>query len=365
MTLLTKLARHSLNFAFRSVSRSVVCCSREENRLLGRLVSASNNNNHLCLLSTVPNLNCGAHQGNKDGSRGCETPLFVAASLAFLGFFEKEEEKEPELITTIKRSILLIQKGEFKKAEQMLHIALRLAQTLQDEQGVTYVYDVMANLAFEVGDYVKAQKLFQSVMQRILAAGTPQDDPKIVHMSLKMAKILESKGDYLNAESGYKYCLDILQKHIDAATEDLDIIALWGMNLDWYSHMLLAINRYSEAMKLLEKAYDVCVQLNGELHEQSIILLNDLGSVSFLKGNLDDAEVYLRKATEIGDKLSDMEDLASIHINLGNVLMKKGLLDEAKRSCSRGWIMAKSKKDPESQSEAKNCLDEVVNMMSK
>lgn len=78
----------------------------------------------------------------------------------------------------------------------MLHIALRLAQSLQNEDGITYTYDVMANLAFQVGEYDKAQNLFKTVMQRELAKGTPKDDLKIVHMSLKMAKILEQKGEY-------------------------------------------------------------------------------------------------------------------------------------------------------------------------
>lgn len=91
---------------------------------------------------------------------------------------------------------LLLQKGEYKKAEQMLHIALRQAQTIQNEDGITYVYDVMANLAFEVGEYEKAEVLFKSVMQRILAAGTSQEDMKIIHMSLKMAKIFEFKREF-------------------------------------------------------------------------------------------------------------------------------------------------------------------------
>lgn len=77
-----------------------------------------------------------------------------------------------------------------------MHVALKQAQDLQNEDGITYVYDVMANLAFEVGEYDKAEKLFKNVMQRELAKGTPQDDMKIVHMSLKMAKILEQKRQY-------------------------------------------------------------------------------------------------------------------------------------------------------------------------
>lgn len=77
----------------------------------------------------------------------------------------------------------------------MLHVALRQAQALQHYEGITYVYDVMANLAFEVGDYKKAEVLFVSVMQRLISSGTPKDDIKIVHISLKMAKLFQHMGD--------------------------------------------------------------------------------------------------------------------------------------------------------------------------
>ncbi|KAL7287847.1 hypothetical protein TKK_0017916 [Trichogramma kaykai] len=294
--------------------------------------------------------------------------VLLATSLAFLGLFESKKEEESDeaaLISAIKRSILMIQKNEFKKAEQMLHLALRQAQTLQSEDGITYVYDVMANLAFKVGEYDKAQRLFRSVMQREIAKGTPQDDIKIVHMSMKMAKILELKGDSDNAETGYQWCMKILQDYVDKGTEDIEILTLWAMNLDFLAHLLLSMSRYTEAMKYMEKAYVQCVKLNGEEHEQSVVLLNDLGSISFLKGNLDDAIDYLNKAIEIGEKLPAMESLASIYVNLGNVQLKKGLLDEAKRCCAKGWRLAKKLKDQESVEEAKTCLDEVEKLFTK
>lgn len=78
----------------------------------------------------------------------------------------------------------------------MLHVALRQAQTLQNEDGITYIYDIMANLAFEMGENEKAVKLFKSVMSRLLSTGTPQNDKAIIHMSLKVAKIMEQTGDY-------------------------------------------------------------------------------------------------------------------------------------------------------------------------
>ena len=74
-------------------------------------------------------------------------------------------------------------------------MALRQAQSIQHYNAITYIYDVMANLAFEVGDYKKAEALFVSVMQRLIAKGTAQDDIMILHMSLKMAKLFQEMGD--------------------------------------------------------------------------------------------------------------------------------------------------------------------------
>lgn len=80
---------------------------------------------------------------------------------------------------TLKRSVLATQREQYDKAEQLLHIALRLAQQQQNQQGVIYCYDLMANLAFNRIELEKAQKLFVSVLQMLLATGTKQDDLKV------------------------------------------------------------------------------------------------------------------------------------------------------------------------------------------
>lgn len=118
----------------------------------------------------------------------CRSPLLrnqklganLLLSAGILSMFSKDEETaEDKLITNIKRSILCIQRGEHHKAEQMLHLALRMAQDLQNKDGITFIFDVMANLAMEQGEYSKAEKLFVTVMQRLLADGYAQHDIKV------------------------------------------------------------------------------------------------------------------------------------------------------------------------------------------
>jgi len=84
-----------------------------------------------------------------------------------------------------------LQKGQFDKAEQMLHLALRQAQTIQHYDAITYIHDAMANLAFDIGDYHKAQTLFISVLQRLMVNGVSENDMKVIHISLKLAKVFE------------------------------------------------------------------------------------------------------------------------------------------------------------------------------
>lgn len=94
--------------------------------------------------------------------------------------------------------------------------------------------------------------------------------------------------------------MKILQEQIDKGTDDIDVLTLWAMNLDWYAHLLLTMSKYTEAMKYMEQAYEYCVKLNGELHEQNVVLLNDLGSISFTKENYDEAMAFLIKAADLG-----------------------------------------------------------------
>lgn len=116
------------------------------------------------------------------------TPPIIIAANIFSLFKKDDEEETPEdkMIMAIKRSILCIQKEEYAKAEQMLHLALRMAQDLKSKDGVTYIYDVMGNLAMERGHFIKAEKLFVDVMKRLFGDGLKEDDIKVTFCSYEV-----------------------------------------------------------------------------------------------------------------------------------------------------------------------------------
>lgn len=204
-----------------------------------------------------------ASQSNNYGNANCDTKLLLASS-AFIAFFKKEEdeqmketsiwqkilpkdlailfeEREPEdetpegrLIMTIKRTILLIDEQKLDKAEQMIHLALRMAQAIQHQDGITLCFDIMANLAFERQQFEKAEKLFVLVMQRMLQKGIPQNDNQLLHISLKIAQIADNQGLAEKADLGYTWTLGELKRKLKDKTEDPDGYEIWGLANDWY-----------------------------------------------------------------------------------------------------------------------------------
>ncbi|KAL6422356.1 hypothetical protein ACFW04_010598 [Cataglyphis niger] len=309
------------------------------------------------------------HFYNDHKSQGERFEIFLAVSLPTLIFnflvgIEDSDEEIPEVIMMIKRSVLLIQKGEFAKAEQMLHLALRQAQTIQHYDAITYIYDVMANLAFDTGDYRKAENLFVSVLQRLISNGVLENDMRVIHISLKMAKVFEHLKEIKKAEQGYKFCIENLKSHIEKDPENEDAVLLQGMTFDWYAQMLLTQSRNTEAFNYFLQAYNICKMINGEEHEQTIVLLNDLGTVSYIQGEYDEAVRYLSAATKIGRNSPDMVDLGLIYVNLGNVFLKKNLYAEAKKSCQQGRTIAKNRNDNDSLLKADECLKEVKRLLS-
>lgn len=97
----------------------------------------------------------------------------------------------------------MFQKDDYSAFERTLHEALKLAHDLKHFEGVTYVYDVLANGAFMKKDYMNAEKLFVTVMQRLMSKGALENDLNMLHISLKLAKIYE-------AQKNFRYLLSVL-----------------------------------------------------------------------------------------------------------------------------------------------------------
>lgn len=214
----------------------------------------------------------------------------VLLNLSFMKLFRKEDDETPEdkLITTIKRAILSIQKEELEKAEKMLHLALRMAQDLKSKDGITYVYDAMANLAMERGQFEKAEKLFVDVMKRLFGDGAQEDDMRLLHISAKIAHMAQQSGQLEKAKQGFEWVINKLEGRMKAAGDDVQLKELWAMTKNWYAQALMQLNATEEAKKAMEVAHSTYLEIHGKLSEEGLLLLNNLGVVcTQVRGLLD------------------------------------------------------------------------------
>lgn len=160
-----------------------------------------------------------------------------------------ESTPEKKLTMTLKRTILAIHRQQYEKAEQMAHLALRMAQDIQHYDGITLCYDVMGNLAFDREQYAKAEKLFESVLQRLLQKGLPQDDIQVrsiesvfmkiylirvlsfqvLHLSLKVAQLVDLQGKKDEAKTNYAWTIKKLDEKCAKEPDDQDSLELKGL----------------------------------------------------------------------------------------------------------------------------------------
>uniref|UniRef100_A0A1B0GGU5 Putative tetratricopeptide repeat protein 19 n=1 Tax=Lutzomyia longipalpis TaxID=7200 RepID=A0A1B0GGU5_LUTLO len=277
---------------------------------------------------------------------------------------EREETPEDKLIMTIKRSILCVQRGEHNKAEQMLHVALRMAQELQSKDGITYIYDVMANLALERGDFEKAEKLFVNVMQRLFGDGFQENHIKMLHISSKIAHMAGLQGNLEKARQGFDWTLQKLEEklRVPNVEEDLrDLRELWGMTKNWYGQTLLELNRLTEAKQCFQAAWEVYSELHDKVTEESLMLLNSLGVVCMRLGEVSIAEEHLQKAIELSKEIPDFVEANVFRANLGLVYLQQGLLKKATEICSLSWRLSKKAENETSLEQANYCLEQIRN----
>ncbi|XP_054712483.1 tetratricopeptide repeat protein 19 homolog, mitochondrial-like [Uloborus diversus] len=306
------------------------------------------------------------YRSHRSRFRPSQRELLFAGILTWLGF---KEEKEDTLITIMKRGILCLQREEYDKAENILHLALKIAQERKDMDAQRYVFDLLANVAFEKGDYPKAEKLFLQVLKELLAIGKQQTDNAVIEISLKLAKIYSLTSQSEKALSGFKFCMDTQAnkvKDIDMSDAqelsdiDKDTVLLHAWSMEWYAkYVLVAAGLLKDALQYYEKAIDISEKINGTNHPQTITLLNDIGTVLTSMKDYESAITKFEKAIHSSKELDDKSDVPVYYFNLGCLFTNIGEIDKGEKACKMALKLAKKMKIDKAIKEAEICLEDI------
>lgn len=259
--------------------------------------------------------------------------------------------------------VLCVQRDEYVKAEQMFHIALRMAQTVQNQLAETYIFDLMGNLAYESNELEKAEKLFVSVIQRLMQfEKAAEDDIRLLHISTKIAHIAYLRNDFEKAMLGFQYVLEKIEK--TDYTNDDNLFELWGLVKNFLGQAYISMKEHEKAKAALLDAMKIFERFTAEVSEDGMILLNNLSVCHAELKEFGKAEKYLQRAIEIAKELK-LEDISPYQINLGMLYFKQQLIDKAHVACKAAWQVAKKFENKDAQAGAERCLDEVKNALSK
>lgn len=204
-------------------------------------------------------------------------------------------------------------------------------------------------------------KQSSTVFVLAFTGGMAEDDNAVVEISLKLASVYASEGDFEKAVQGFQFCIatqeEKISKHGEANLDE-DTLLLWAMSMDWYARFLLNLHKFELAKQHFLKAYEMSVRVNGPSHSQTAVLLNDIGSVCSLQKNYTEAVDYLEKAIAAARE-AESPEIGSFYVNLGTVYLQQGLLGEARRCCQEGLVLSRKLKNKDAVEEAEICLTEI------
>lgn len=307
----------------------------------------------------------GRHKRQNQQFNACPKVMISASILGWLGL-EKQPEKvdenhkaSQELLKTIQLGVIAIQDGDYQEGELILHGALKIAQTLNHYDGITYVYTLLARVAFRQEDYTKAENLFKTIIERQINKGVDEKDNSIIDMCLKLAVIYGTINEHEKANIGFKHCILAQEEKMIKSQSDKEISddnhALWAMSCDWYAQYLLNNGRYRAALEQFEKAFSISTKLFGDTHPQTLVILNSLGTVCSRMGDDIKAVDYLNKAVALG-KDTASENLSTFLVNLGMAKIKLGLKADANSACQEALLIGKRNNLSEVCAEAEECI---------
>lgn len=165
---------------------------------------------------------------------------------------------------------------------------------------------------------------------------------------------------YSDAELGYRYCIRGIQTHLTAENPSLDdaqeFLLLLLIDYAYFQYERGLLNK---ALEYFHHAYEVCVRIRGENDRQTVLLLNNLGTINRKKGDNENAFRYFQQAAKLGENFPNMKDVAYVHLNLGYLHLEKHMLIEARRYCKSALKESKKIGDEDAKNESRECLAEV------
>ncbi|KAG8148288.1 hypothetical protein E2320_007277, partial [Naja naja] len=142
------------------------------------------------------------------------------------------------------------------------------------------------------------------------------------------------------ALAGYQFCILTLEEKVakqketpaDALPEEerVNTHLLLAMSLDSYARYLLAHHETTLAQTMDERALKITLEVNGERHPQTVVVMNDLATALDTQGLYEEAYAQVSRAAELAQQ-TQHTDTHVILNNLAGILIHKGDYSQARQ----------------------------------
>ena len=231
------------------------------------------------------------------------------------------------------RAIEAFEQGDIRKANVILdeaeidaqnNLADYVEQREITELKRTAVIDSIAELQFKCSITMADDRIcIEERICTVLSIYGQLDSmaKEIDYDMMKYVRLLFDYADFLRKYSFYERAIEIYYRIEDILDGQIDTKHVYYAYLN--NNMGLTFNElhyYTDALSCLEYAYDICIEVYGELHPKTITVLNNIAGVFLSDKKYKQAIEYLLRAISLCEKLgnSDSRVLANCYNNIGH-----------------------------------------------
>ena len=220
---------------------------------------------------------------------------------------------------------------------------LVFAKEKKNERGISSAMNLLGNIHFGRGDYVKALEYFkQSLTMRESVA----NNSELSSLYNNIGNVYASQEDINNAIIYYKKGLEYFEKDgnkVGMAGLLNNIGALYNSNLD-----------FEKALEYFNRSLKISEEIN---HKPGLArTYNSIGLYYKHTNSPTKAMIYLQKSIDLNKSLNNLSGYANSNINLGTIYNILNKYNDAISVCKEGLEVSKQIGSPEYERNACDCL---------
>lgn len=220
--------------------------------------------------------------------------------------------------------------GDYQKAKNLLEESLILFS--KSSSGSIYeawALTFLGNTYGEMGEHEKAKEaLEKSVL--IYRTRLPENQVGISWVLAYLGNIYQGLNNYQKAKNLLEGSLALYRKENFPGDH---IYVVWASI--FLGNVYRALGNHQEAKSLLEQSFTICKNRYGKNHTETASILENLGQVYLLEGNLKKAEIFLTEALDIFQEKKHpsaykcLESFSALHLKQSEIAAGKGNMEEA------------------------------------